>query len=590
MNEKYLRFKNAVRPDVKLKICLDEYIRRSGDYSEAVKEYRTYLSVRRRAAWEVLIREENLDGLRLFAGEGWLTREDARRCMDLAVKTGKRESQLWLLQYMKNPGKAGVEDTEEMFGSEVYGPEKYGLEKRESEKHGPEKHESDSMEKTAELRKIQENEICREIFEVLKQNLQSRIPALASAFPVLACIAAEQKNQDETVWGTDGKHLYYAPGELLSSFRKGMDNLARNFLHSLFHCLYLHMMLPELSVDCWNLACDLAVEWAIDESAWFPLESKRQKVRSVWYQRILNEQNGRDTQSCYRWLAARRREGQYELLEEMREEFSVDCHSYWYKKKSQLEEKPLEDQEHLALTWENVRQDLSLMLCGSGQRAGKQSGGSMDEYRSVNKKTYDYRKFLKQFAVCREEMQLDMESFDYIPYYYGLERYGNVLLVEPLETTEVNRLEEFVIAIDTSGSCSGETVCRFLDETYRILSSRENFFRKMNVHIIQCDSAIQDHKKITCEEDWKAYQENVKIQGLGGTDFTPVFRLVDRMIEQKEIRHLKGLLYFTDGDGVFPRQKPSYETAFVFLNRALEKSKIPDWVIRLNIEMSSHWT
>ena len=174
-----------------------------------------------------------------------------------------------------------------------------------------------------------------------------------------------------------------------------------------------------------------------------------------------------------------------------------------------------------------------------------------------------------------------MESIDYIPYLYGLKRYENVLLVEPLETTEVNRLEEFVIAIDTSGSCSGEIVCRFLDETYRILSSRENFFRKMNVHIIQCDSMIQDHKKITCEEDWKSYLKNVKIQGLGGTDFTPVFRLVDKMLEQKEIRNLKGLLYFTDGDGIFPHDKPAYETAFVFLNRELEKRKIPDWAIRL---------
>ena len=89
---------------------------------------------------------------------------------------------------------------------------------------------------------------------------------------------------------------------------------------------------------------------------------------------------------------------------------------------------------------------------------------------------------------------------------------------------------------------------------------------------------------ITCEEDWTSYQQNVKIQGLGGTDFTPVFRLVDEMLESKQIRHLKGLLYFTDGDGIFPHKKPEYETAFVFLNRALEKSRIPDWAIRLNLE------
>ena len=44
-------------------------------------------------------------------------------------------------------------------------------------------------------------------------------------------------------------------------------------------------------------------------------------------------------------------------------------------------------------------------------------------------------------------------------------------------------------------------------------------------------------------------------------------------LEKKEIQNLKGLLYFTDGDGIFPRKKPAYETAFVFLNRKLEKGR-----------------
>lgn len=39
-----------------------------------------------------------------------------------------------------------------------------------------------------------------------------------------------------------------------------------------------------------------------------------------------------------------------------------------------------------------------------------------------------------------------------------MEHYGNLPLIEPLEYKEVNRLEELVIAIDTSGSCSRELV------------------------------------------------------------------------------------------------------------------------------------
>lgn len=66
-------------------------------------------------------------------------------------------------------------------------------------------------------------------------------------------------------------------------------------------------------------------------------------------------------------------------------------------------------------------------------------------------------------------------------------------------------MEELVIAIDTSGSCSAATVRRFMEETYGILSDHENFFRKMNLYIIQCDSFIQDVIHVTCEDDWKNY-------------------------------------------------------------------------------------
>ncbi len=66
---------------------------------------------------------------------------------------------------------------------------------------------------------------------------------------------------------------------------------------------------------------------------------------------------------------------------------------------------------------------------------------------------------MKKFCVLKEEMQVDIDSFDYIFYHYGMEMYGNMPLIEPLETKEVNRIEDFVIAIDTSMSCK-ENWCR----------------------------------------------------------------------------------------------------------------------------------
>jgi predicted metal-dependent peptidase len=177
-----------------------------------------------------------------------------------------------------------------------------------------------------------------------------------------------------------------------------------------------------------------------------------------------------------------------------------------------------------------------------------------------------------------------MESFDYIPYLYGLARYGNVPLIEHLEYQEVHKLEELVIAIDTSGSCRTDTVRRFMEETYGILSDRENFFRKMNVYIIQCDFCVQDVAHITCEEEWKEYLGHLTIHGRSGTDFRPVFAYVEELQQKKALQNLKGLLYFTDGDGIYPQKPVGYETAFVFYREKERHQQVPAWAVRLEQE------
>ena len=44
-----------------------------------------------------------------------------------------------------------------------------------------------------------------------------------------------------------------------------------------------------------------------------------------------------------------------------------------------------------------------------------------------------------------------------------------------------------------------------------------------------------------------------------------------------------GLIYFTDGYGIFPEHKPpyNYDTAFVFLEDDFEKPPTPPWAIKL---------
>ena len=78
---------------------------------------------------------------------------------------------------------------------------------------------------------------------------------------------------------------------------------------------------------------------------------------------------------------------------------------------------------------------------------------------------------------------------------------------------------------------------------------------------------VSEALKHTAEEEWKEYSKDIIIQGRGGTGYRPVFRYVKEQQEKKEIRRLKALIYFTDGDGIYPGSRPDYETAFVFLHK-----------------------
>ena len=107
----------------------------------------------------------------------------------------------------------------------------------------------------------------------------------------------------------------------------------------------------------------------------------------------------------------------------------------------------------------------------------------------------------------REEIGVDDDSFDYAFYHYGLSMYGNMPLIEPQETKEVKKIEEFVIVVDTSMSCSGDLVRKFLEETYDVLSENESFFRKVHIRILQCDEQVQEDVRIERQEDWERYMQ-----------------------------------------------------------------------------------
>ena len=283
-------------------------------------------------------------------------------------------------------------------------------------------------------------------------------------------------------------------------------------------------------------------------------------------------------------------EGIYEALRNMdlsekqygrlAQEFYVDSHDRWEEDPSPAMSIPRQTR------WNDNREKMQTEMESMGQdRSGTEEDRDLlEQVQVVNRERYDYRRFLRKFSVLREEMQADEDSFDYIYYTYGLKMYGNMPLIEPLESREVYRIEDFVLVIDTSMSCSGELVRRFLEETYGVLSEGESYFCKINVHIIQCDDQVRSDVVVTSREQMREYMENFTIQGKGGTDFRPAFEYVNGLRAKGEFTRLKGLLYFTDGKGIYPVKMPPYDTAFVFIQDQYEDMSVPAWAMKLVLE------
>ena len=240
--------------------------------------------------------------------------------------------------------------------------------------------------------------------------------------------------------------------------------------------------------------------------------------------------------------------------------------------------------EDLIAQWEQVSRQIQVELETHLARQGEGAGNLIAELQAVNREKYDYTNFLKRFATLHECMRVNADEFDYIYYTYGLKRYGNMPLIEPLEYKEDRQVHDFVIAIDTSESCSGDLVQSFMRKTYNILKQVESFHSRVNVHVVQCDARVQEDTKITSLDDLDLYIKDMELKGFGGTDFRPVFDYVNLLVEKGEFTDLRGIVYFTDGEGVFPRRPPAYDAVFVFLDDGYSDPRVPPWALKVILD------
>lgn len=383
---------------------------------------------------------------------------------------------------------------------------------------------------------------------------------------------------DENVsLATDGESIYYSPWYILGIYKNEQTAVTRDLFHVILHCVFRHNFIGrDIDRARWDLACDIAVENSLSGFASPVLHARREREQSATLALLREELGTLTAERIYKWLGDKGL-SEDELLDE-REKFRGDGHGIWY---GELDPNAKLDKNiNLKKVWEDVSKrmqtELETMLRDN-------DSALVQNLKSLNRARHSYSEFLRRFMTCGEIMRLSDEEFDNNYYTYGLELFGNIPLIEPLEYSEQRRIHDFVIAIDTSGSVRGDVVQSFIQHTHDILSRQEDLFDRFNIHILQCDDRIRDDAHITCREDIDEYIKKLEIKGLGRTDFRPVFSYVDELVRKRELPNLQGLLYFTDGDGRFPAEKPEYETAFVLHTSGYAEPELPVWAMHISL-------
>ncbi len=447
-------------------------------------------------------------------------------------------------------------------------------------------------------------QIGKQILEMARTELYLSMPFMGAALNSLELVM----DLSTTGVGTDAESIRYNPYHVRDLFLNHPYRINRAYMHMLLHCLFRHMFISKEDKDeiLWDLSCEIAVESIIDSMNVSALERTQSDVRQEWYQKLKESIGTITAQKVYHYLMECKISAEEER--HLLRDFTVDDHSFWKRMNKEQEhpnpepessdrqeeppkasdsEMPSESriatqvhpkEEEWKKHAKRVESEMAMMA-----KEKTEDTGSLKKTLSVElKRKPPFQEYLQKFSILREEAHIDLDSFDYGFYNYGMETYGNMPIIEENEFREEKKIEEFVIAIDTSASCQATLVQEFLNQTAAILGRQESFFRKVQIHLIECDNQIQSDRLLTDVSDLKKYADAFTVSGGYGTDFRPVFRYVRELQKQGRLQQLKGLLYFTDGFGIYPKIPTGYETAFVFWEEEIfEEDQVPDWAIRL---------
>ena len=408
--------------------------------------------------------------------------------------------------------------------------------------------------------------LAEEILNDVRGRVLLHLPYLSEAVMKLALCG--EGVPEGFSFGTDGSCLFFDPAFIFRLWKADEKEAARDYLHSLLHCLFRHPFcdartaLPG-SREKWNLACDIAAEAVLCGLGLDFIKTKREAEEFPMIA-LLKEEIGEPltAERIFRYLE--RRGFSEEELRAERMHFLGDGHGLWYRSANPELYFPEEKK-----AWENTAANTAF----SAEEMEEPENILVRGLKRSRKKRLSYADLIRKF-LGRGEILQTADEFDYIYYTYGLSIYRNTPLIEPLEYREDDRIRSVAVAVDTSGSVPDEVVRTFLRHTCELLFNESLFSDRLEIRILQCDDRIRGEMTIGSREELREQMGKWKIAGRGGTDFRPVFSYLQTLLESGKMKDFKGLLYFTDGDGIFPNEKPPFETVFVL---SKEGAKVPAW-------------
>lgn len=430
-------------------------------------------------------------------------------------------------------------------------------------------------------KEVKAQQLAEKVMRSVQQEIISYMPFLNRAvlqMPIQFYTPKENTSEAAVSFGTDGEQFYALASIVMQMFEQGEEQVLRLYLHSMMHCLFTHMFTYErLNTQYWDLAADMAAEKVILDLHWKRCEIDGDDVRRRILHDTLTKCGRGNAETIYAYLCAHEKE-RNELLR-YGWLFRQDRHDIWGSDKK----KTREDPEQLLKQWQTVKKNVELDAESYEKARGLEPGEISRKFSMMKKKREDYSALLKRFMVTQEEMKIDVDSFDYVYYTYGLQLYDRMPLIEPLESQMDHHIRDFVIAVDTSGSTEGELVRNFIAKTYDILTTAGVFQDEMNVYLMQCDAEIQEEVLIHNTAELDSYIKALKIKGMGGTDFRPVFQRIAELQKNGSLHDLKGLIYFTDGHGEYPKNMPPYKTAFVMIDQEEDDPSVPSWAVKVKV-------